>query len=202
MATTPSHPVLIEALGPQSGVALTVKRVALVVIGIAALALAAKIKIPFWPVPATLQTLAVLSIGAAYGVRLGGVTLLGYLALGALGADVFTGSSATSHGLAYMMGGTGGYLLGFFLATLALGGLARAGWDRSPGLMALAMGIGLVLVYAPGIAWLGVLFAETKGWAWVIEVGLGVFLVAEAVKLALAAMLFPALWRLVGDARA
>jgi biotin transport system substrate-specific component len=201
MASPLPNRVLSEALLPADGAALWAKRAALVVLGIAALAIAAKIRVPFWPVPMTMQTFVVLSIGAAYGMRLGGVTLLGYLAVGALGFDVFTSSSATNNGLAYMMGGTGGYLLGFLLATLALGALARRGWDRSVPRMAGAMLIGEVLVFLPGVLWLGHLFAAEQGWAWVLEAGLVSFLPAEALKLALAALVFPAAWRAVGRAR-
>ena len=82
----------------------------LVVAGIAVLAICAKIKVPVWPspVPITLGTFAVLSIGAAYGPRLGLITILGYMIIGALGFDIFANSSAEKNGLAYMMGGTGG----------------------------------------------------------------------------------------------
>lgn len=191
--------VLTDAFGPSEGAALRLKQIVLVALGIAALAIAAKIKIPMWPVPITMGTFAVLSIGAAYGPRLGLVTILGYMIIGALGFDVFAGSSAEAHGLSYMMGGTGGYLLGYVLAMLALGWCARAGWDRSMLRMAGAMLIGTALIYIPGLAWLGQLY----GWdqpilAW----GLTPFLIGDALKLALAAMLFPAIWKLVGKARA
>ena len=112
---------LAESLGPQSGAALRVKQAVLVILGIAVLAISAKIRVPMWPVPITMGTLAVLSIGAAYGARLGLVTILGYLAIGALGFDVFAGSAAGTTGLTYMIGGTGGYLVGYVLATMALG---------------------------------------------------------------------------------
>lgn len=203
MSSTPaafSDRVLAEAFGPADGTALRVKQVALVIAGIALLALTAKIKVmvPPSPVPITLTTFAVLTIGAAYGPRLGFVTVLGYLIIGALGFDVFAGSSAEASGLSYMMGGTGGYLAGYLLATLALGWAARAGWDRSVGRMALAMLIGNALIYVPGLLWLGLLY----GWdqpilAW----GLTPFLVGDAMKLALAALLLPAAWALVGRAR-
>ena len=81
--------VLTQTFGPQSGTALRLKQAALVLVGVLALALAAKIKVPMWPVPITMGTFAVLSIGAAYGARLGLVTILGYLLVGALGFDVF-----------------------------------------------------------------------------------------------------------------
>jgi biotin transport system substrate-specific component len=97
-----------------------------------------------------------------------------------------------------MMGGTGGYLFGYVLATLALGVAARAGWDRSMGKMALAMLIGNALIYIPGLLWLGVLYGFDKP---ILAWGLTPFLVGDALKLALAAMLLPAAWKLVGRAR-
>ncbi|MEM1267216.1 MAG: biotin transporter BioY [Pseudomonadota bacterium] len=192
--------VLQEAVWHEAGAGIWIKRAVLVFVGVAALVIASKIRVPMWPVPATLQTLGVLSIGAAYGVRLGGLTLLAYLSLGALGLDVFAGSGAGS-GLAYMAGPTGGYLAGFLAATVLMGALARRGWDRSVGLMALAMLLGTALIYVFGLAWMGVLFAADQGWAWVLQVGMVNFLLADALKIAIAAMLFPALWRSIGSAR-
>ncbi|MFY9209594.1 MAG: biotin transporter BioY [Aestuariivita sp.] len=190
--------VLSEALGPRDGTALRIKQAVLVVLGIAVLAIAAKIKVPMWPVPVTMGTFAVLSIGAAYGPRLGLATILGYMIIGALGFDVFAGSSAEAAGLSYMMGGTGGYLLGYVLATVALGALARRGWDKSVLWMAAAMAVGTVLIYLPGLYWLGTLYGWDKP---ILQWGLTPFLVGDALKLALAAALLPALWKLVGTAR-
>lgn len=201
MASMLSNKVLSDVIGPREGTALLVKRAVLVVLGIAALAVAAKIRVPFWPVPVTMQTFVVLTVGAAYGARLGVATVLGYLLIGALGFDVFTSSSAESHGLAYMMGGTGGYLLGFALAAGVLGELARRGWDRSVAWMAAAMLIGNAIIYVPGLLWLGHLYAETKGWATVLDWGLWPFLAGDALKLALAALILPWAWKQVGDAR-
>ena len=190
--------VLHEALWKADGSAVWVKRVVLVVLGVAALAIAAKIKVPMWPVPITMGTFAVLTIGAAYGPRLGLATMAAYLVVGSLGYDVFAGSSAEKFGLSYMMGGTGGYLLGYVLATLALGIAARRGMDRSFGGMALAMFVGNVLIYVPGLLWLGHLY----GWDQpILQWGLTPFLLGDAIKLALAALLVPAVWKLVGSAR-
>jgi biotin transport system substrate-specific component len=193
--------VLSERLWQAEGAGLWARRIALVVVGIAALTIAAKIKVPLpgTPVPVTLGTFAVLSIGAAYGARLGLVTMLGYLAIGAAGFDVFAGSSAEKNGLAYMAGGTGGYLAGYLLATLALGWAARQGWDRKVGLMALAMLAGNALIYLPGLLWLRG-FADS--WAQTLDWGITPFLIGDALKLALAALLFPAVWKLIGQARA
>ena len=201
MAATLPNKVLSEAVLPAEGTRLLLKRIALVVLGIAALAVAAKIKIPFWPVPVTMQTFVVLTVGAAYGMRLGVATIVGYLLIGALGFDVFTSSTAENYGLAYMMGGTGGYLVGFALAAAVLGWLARQGWDRSVVKMAGAMVIGNAIIYVPGLLWLGHLYAETKGWATVLDWGLWPFLAGDALKLALAAMLLPLAWKAVGRAR-
>lgn len=202
MASPLPNKVLVEAIFLREGTALMVKRVLLVAIGIAALTIAAKIKVPFWPVPITMQTFAVLTIGAAYGLRLGVATLLGYLAVGALGFDVFTQSTAENNGLAYMAGPTGGYLVGFALAAGLLGWLARLGWDRSHARMALAMLLGNLVIYVPGLLWLGHLFAAKHGWATVLDWGLWPFLLGDALKLALAALIFPLAWRAVGEARA
>ncbi len=198
MTTLANKSVLAEVFGAQEGTALRVKQAALVVAGILALAIAAKIKVPMWPVPVTMGTFAVLTIGAAYGPRLGLATILGYMIVGAVGFDVFAGSSAEKFGLEYMMGGTGGYLVGYVLATFALGALARRGWDKSVGLMGASMLIGTVLIYIPGLLWLGALY----GWdqpilAW----GLTPFLVGDALKLVLAALLVPAIWKAIGAAR-
>lgn len=201
MASILSNKVLSEAILPSEGSALWIKRVVLVVLGIAALAIAAKIKIPFWPVPLTMQTFVVLTVGAAYGMRLGVATMLGYLLVGALGFDIFATSSAENFGLAYMMGGTGGYLVGFVLAAAVLGWLARRGWDRSVVKMAAAMLIGNAIIYLPGLLWLGQLYATSKGWATVLDWGLWPFLAGDALKLALAALVLPLAWKAVGEAR-
>ena len=200
MTTLTQRPVLTELFGADTGASIRVRQAVLVFLGIAALAIAAKIKVPMWPspVPITLGTFAVLSIGAAYGPRLGLTTILGYMIIGALGFDVFASSTAEKNGWTYMMGGTGGYLLGYVLATLALGWAARKGWDRSVPKMALAMLIGNALIYVPGVLWL---HQFTSGWAQTFDWGLTPFLIGDAMKLALAALLFPAIWRLVGKAR-
>jgi biotin transport system substrate-specific component len=201
MAAVMSGRVLAEAFGPSQGAALRVKQAVLVVAGIAVLALAAKIKlmVPPSPVPVNMGTFAVLTIAAAYGPRLGLTTILGYMLVGALGFDVFAGSSAEKFGIEYMMGGTGGYLAGYVLATLALGALARRGWDRSVPWMAGAMLIGNALIYVPGLLWLGQLYGWDKP---ILAWGLTPFIIGDVLKLALAALVLPAAWKLVGKARA
>jgi biotin transport system substrate-specific component len=212
MAEIATRRVLTETFWQAEGAALLVKRAALVVAGIAFLIVCAKVKVPVWPSPVaiSLGTFAVLTVGAAYGPRLGLATMLGWMLVGALGFDVFQNSSAEKYGLTYMMGATGGYLVGYVLATLALGYAARAGWDRSIGGMALALLIGNALIYVPGLLWLRYVveaglfdpakyadpLSQTLAW------GLTPFLIGDAIKLALAALIVPGLWKLIGSARA
>jgi biotin transport system substrate-specific component len=212
MADTASRHVLTEAVWRTEGTMLWVKRVALVVLGIAVLTLAAQVKVPVWPSPVlmNLGTFAVLTVAAAYGPRLGLVTMAGWMLLGALGFDVFQSSTASNSGLAYMTGPTGGYLVGYLLATVALGQAARRGWDRSVGGMAAALFACNVLIYVPGLLWLGYLIANglfvpaksASVWYQPMAWGLTPFLVGDALMLALAAVVVRGLWKLVGAARA
>lgn len=212
MADTASRHVLTEAAWPAEGAMLWARRIVLVALGIAALAICAKIKVPVWPSPVaiSLGTFAVLTIGAAYGPRLGLATILGWMLVGALGFDVFQNSSSGATGLAYMTGATGGYLVGYVLAALALGLAARRGWDRSIGGMALALLAGNLLIYVPGLLWLGYLIAGglfdpakyASVWDQTLAWGLTPFLIGDALKLGLAALIVPGLWKLVGAARA
>ena len=156
-------------------------KIALVLAGTALLALAAKVQVPFWPVPMTLQTLAVLMIGATLGARMAGATLLAYLAEGAVGLPVF----ASGAGLAYMAGPTGGYLLGFLLAATFVGLAADRGWLRGGVPVAAVMFAAMALIYLPGVAWLAALIGAEKA----VAGGLIPFLPAEAFKLALAVLL-------------
>ncbi len=172
-----------------------IRHIALVVAGIAVLAISAKISVPMWPVPITMGTFAVLALGAAYGPKLGMATILGYMLIGALGFDVFSGSGGELNGLAYMMAGTGGYLVGFVLATAVLGYGAMRGWDRSVLKMVGLLLLANALIYVPGLAWLTVLYDMSIVRA--AEVGMVPYLVGDAVKLALVALLLPAAWKLL-----
>jgi len=198
MTTAIHKSVLSEVILPRdSRQAKLVKQIALVLVGVMFLVLSAKIKIPMIPVPMTMGTFAVLSIGAVYGPRLGLVTIIGYMIVGALGFDVFASSSSEKFGVSYMMGSTGGYLVGYVLAILVLGWTARQGWDRSVLKMAAAMVLGNVIIYVPGLLWLATLY----GWDQpILTWGLTPFLMGDLVKLGLAAFLLPGAWRLVDKA--
>ena len=192
---TSPNPLAI-ALWPtqtESSTQAALRFIALAIIGAALLAISAKIRVPlpFTPVPMTLQTIAIMGLGAAYGMRLGLATVLLYLAIGALGMDVFTSSTAESNGLAYMMGGTGGYLVGFIIAMGVIGYFAERGWDRSIvklfGLMLFAD----VIIFGLGLLWLGNLVGWDKP---VLAWGLYPFVVGDLIKIALASALIPAIW--------
>jgi biotin transport system substrate-specific component len=177
---------LVATLWPQSQAQTLIKAV-LVAFGVVLLTLSAKVQVPFWPVPMTLQALVVLLIGASYGARLAGFTLGSYLVLGAVGLPVF----ASGAGIAYMAGPTGGYLIGFLAAAVVLGALADKGWGRNL-LSALALfAIGEVIIFALGTGWLATLIGFEKA----IAAGLVPFIPAEVLKVAVAAAVLTAAWK-------
>ena len=162
------------------------RQITLAVVGSLLIAIASKIQVPFYPVPMTLQTLMVLTIGMAYGWRLAIATLVLYLLEGAVGLPVFAGTPEKGIGLSYMLGGTGGYLIGFVIAAGCCGLLAERGWDRSPLTTAATMLIGNGLIYVPGLLWLGSLY----GWDKPILVLFG-----DMIKIVLASCMMPIIWR-------
>ena len=191
---------LVEEVFFKTDSFLMFRRLTLVVVGIFILALFSKIKIPIWPspVPINLATLSVLTIGLTYGPKLGLTTVFGYLIIGTLGFDIFANSSAKVNGMEYMLGSTGGYLFGYLLATIALGFLARAGWDRNVFKIVLALIIGSVLIYIPGIFWLAKLYTWNKP---ILAWGLTPFLIGDALKILLATLVIPSMWKIIGSAR-
>jgi biotin transport system substrate-specific component len=162
----------------------------LAIAGSALMAVSAKIQVPMWPVPMTMQTFAVLVIAMSFGFRLGAATLLLYLAEGAVGLPVF----ASGAGLVYLAGPTGGYLVGFFVAAALVGWLAEKGWDRTVLLTLVAMALGTAVIFGLGVSWLAI-FLGDAGKA--IASGLTPFLVGAAVKIVLAAAVLPVAWRLL-----
>jgi biotin transport system substrate-specific component len=166
----------------------------LAVVGSLLLYASAKIQVPFYPVPITMQTFAVLVIGMAYGARLGGATVLLYLAQGAAGLPVFAGTPEKGLGLAYMAGPTGGYLLGFLVAAFVVGWLAERGWDRSVIRTLAAMVLGTAIIFAAGVLWLGTLIGWDKP---VLDFGLYPFLPGAVFKIGLAAAVLPLAWKAV-----
>lgn len=185
---------LLDLAWPEGVLARRIGTTAAVFFGMCLLTLSAKMKVPFWPVPMTMQTLVVLMLGMAYGARLATGTVFAYLLAGAAGLPVLAGTPERGIGLAYMMGPTGGFLIGFLLAAWLVGVLAERGWDRTFLTCAAAMVLGHLVISLSGVAWLSVLMGTSKA----IDVGLMPFLASSALKTALGAVCMPVIWRILG----
>ncbi|MBX3596999.1 MAG: biotin transporter BioY [Rhizobiaceae bacterium] len=196
-AATQSSALVSLAL-PKNNVTRLASQVLLAIGGSLLLAVSAKTKVFLGPVDLSLQTLVVLLIGAAYGWRLGVATVLLYLAQGAYGFPVFQGTPEKGIGLAYMMGTTGGYLLGFVAMAAIAGWAADRGLDRNPFKLFGAMLTAEVVMLGLGFAWLAVLIGADKAWTF----GVAPFIVPDLIKVALAASVVPAVWQVVAKLRA
>ena len=164
--------------------------IALIVCGSLLIGLCAQISIG-WPVPVTGQTFAVLMLGALFGSRRGSLCILAYIAEGVAGFPVFSAGRA---GLGVLAGPTGGYLAGFVAAAYVTGYLAGKGWDRRIWTTIMAMIFGNLAIYTFGLGWLCHI-VELKS---VLAIGLYPFIVGDLLKIALAAVLLPAGWKLLG----
>jgi biotin transport system substrate-specific component len=153
MATAYPAPITFaEALWPARGGSRPLRLLLLALLGSAILTISAKFEVPFYPVPMTLQTLVTVLLGMAFGARLGAATVLLYLAEGALGLPVFAGTPERGIGIAYMMGPTGGYLVGFVLSAAVAGWLTERRHDWRA--LLLAVIAGSLVVFIPGLLWL------------------------------------------------
>jgi biotin transport system substrate-specific component len=172
-----------------------VRDISLVIAGALLIYLTARIVIPVpgSPVPITGQTFGVLLVGGALGFRRGLISVGLYVLLGVVGLPFFAEGKG---GLTVIWGATGGYLIGFVVAGALVGRLAELGWDRKLGGALGAMLLGSVVIYAVGLPWLGAVTSATP--AETIERGLTPFLFGDALKLILAAVLFPFAWWVVG----
>ena len=184
-----TYPTLAQSLWQGENTHL--RNAFLAVAGNLALWVSAKIQVPFYPVPMTMQTFVVLVIGMSFGWRLGGATVVLYLAEGAAGLPVFAGTPEKGIGLAYIAGPTGGYLFGFVVAATVVGWLAHKGWDRSVLKTLAAMVLGTAIIFAFGVAWLGSVIGWEKP---VLQFGLYPFLPGAGFKIALAATVLPLAW--------
>lgn len=174
-----AFPIALQSVGPRR-----LTDTMLVIAAIVLLTISAKIQIPLWPVPITMQTYVVIVVAMGYGTRLGATAIAGYIAAGLLGLPVFAGTPAVGAGLAYLAGPTGGYLLGFLVAGVICGALAGQGWTRRFDLCMLAAVLGHALILACGVAWL----AASIGVDNALRVGLVPFLWGTAMKAAFAAV--------------
>lgn len=177
------------------GIGVRVRHLALILAGTILIALAAQVRfyLPDNPIPVTGQTFAVLLAGGALGFRRGIASTALYLVLGLVGLPVY---SDGRFGVDVFLGLSGGYLLGFILAAAIVGRLAELGWDRSLVGSIGAMIVGNLAIYVIAVPWWMVV-AETSFQAAIAD-GFVPFLIGDTLKLALAAVAFPAAWWVVG----
>ena len=159
----------------------------MVLAGTAVLTASSYVSIPLQPVPVSMQTLAVMLIGALYGWRLGGITVLAWLLEAALGMPVLAGGKG---GIAPFIGPTAGYLFAFPVGAMLMGWLAARGWNGTHPLRAFwAMLLCTTLIVLLGGAWLSALIGPAKGW----QLGVLPFLIGDVLKSAMGAATL-ALW--------
>ena len=156
------------------------KKVFLALIGSIVLAISSKIKIPFYPVPMTMQTLVVLIIGIGLGWKLGLATVSLYLFQGIIGLPVFSGTPENGIGLIYFTGPTMGYLLGFLVAVYISGKFI---YDSNLIKNFLKLLVATSFIYFLGMAWLGNLIGWDKP---IFQLGAQPFLLAELLKILIA----------------
>ena len=184
--TTPAPRVLADVVA-RSWVA----NVVLVLGGAAFVGISAQviIPLPFTPVPLTLQTFAVLLVGAALGTWRGVASMVVYAAVGVVGVPWFSGGSSGWGGASF------GYILGFIVAAGVVGRMAERGATLTAVRTAGLMVIGNLVIYAIGVTYLK--FAIDVTWGSALALGVAPFLIGDALKIALAAGLLPGTWRLL-----
>ena len=156
---------------------------ALIFIGTIALTISAKLKIPFYPVPMTMQTFVVLFLGLAFGYKIGLATVGVYLLEGIIGVPVFSNSPEKGVGLVYFTGPTMGYLIGFLSAVFLAGYLDL---KKNIFLIFIKLTLAVSTIYIFGVFWLGNLIGWEKP---IIELGVTPFLLAEFFKICLLTLL-------------
>ena len=181
--------ILVDRIFPTNGTATYLKFFLLVIFGTLLLAVSAKIQVPFWPVPMTMQTFVVFLIGMSYGWKLSFFTLLLYIFEGALGLPVF----ATGSGLVYLVGPTAGYIYGMLLAAVIIGLLSEKGFHHSYLMSFISLIIGSIFIFGLGVGYLGLVIGYEKA----IEFGLLPFVPSELFKIALAVALIPSISKFI-----
>ena len=181
-----------DLLRPTQKTSALIYNIILVIGGSLIIALSAHLKVllPFSPVPVTAQTFTVLIIGALLGAKLGSLSVIAYLIEGIIGLPFFSSGA----GYTVLLGFTGGYLIGFIPAAYLTGFLAQKGWDKRIATTILAMILGNLVIYTFGLLWLCRLMGISKS---VLYTGLYPFIIGDILKIALAAALLPAGWKLL-----
>ena len=154
------------------------KKISLILLGTLLLTISAKIKVPFYPVPMTMQTFVVVLIGIAFGWKLGLATIFAYLFEGAIGLPVFAGTPEKGIGIIYMMGPTGGYLVGFILSVFIAG---FVNLKKNIFIKFLLISLSVFAIYLTGVPWL----AYIAGWEIAYVWGIKNFILAEIFKIAI-----------------
>jgi len=192
--TTPN--TLLGVFQPQGKAARLASNIVTVVLGTLLITAAAKINVPVWPVPVTMQGFAIAVLAAAFGWRIGVATVAAYLLEGAFGLPVF----ATGGGLPYLMGPSGGFLLGFLVMAFIIGYAADRGASSKPFALFGAMLLGDVALFAIGFAWL-LLLSGNAAWvdqsnvlASAFEGAIRPFVLWDILKMALAALTVTGAW--------
>jgi biotin transport system substrate-specific component len=191
------NPVLVDRLGARN-VAISA---VYIVLGVALIAGAAQIQIPMWPVPITGQTFAVLLVGASLGPIRAAIATSAYLLLAVAGLPVLApadGSHTT--GLAVFALPTLGYLVGFIVASVALGWFAKLAWDRKVLKAVVSFLVAEVIIFACGLPVLAAFFAANglpADAGTVLSLGFTPFIVGDLIKALLAGALLPLTWKLV-----
>lgn len=185
---------LFDTISTKRGSSTLAMNLLLVLAGSLLMTIAAKVQVPFYPVPMSMQTFVAIGLGLALGPVRGTAAILFYLAQGAAGLPVFAGTPQQGIGIAYMMGPTGGFLAGFALVAFVAGLFSRVGFDRNPVTAMIAALVAGFAIYLPGLAWLGLFtgYGET-----LLAAGLFPFILGDVAKALLAALVFPAVWKFV-----
>ena len=191
-------PVLIDRLGARNVAVSAVY----VVLSVALIAGAAQIQIPMWPVPITGQTFAVLLVGASLGPIRAAIATSAYLLLAVAGLPVLAAQADGSHttGLAVLALPTLGYLVGFIVASVALGWFAKLAWDRKVLKAVVSFLVAEVIIFACGLPVLAAFFAANglpADAGTVLSLGLVPFIVGDVIKALLAGALLPLTWKLL-----
>tara|TARA_B100001559_G_scaffold149320_1_gene125294 strand:+ start:461 stop:1075 length:615 start_codon:yes stop_codon:yes gene_type:complete len=182
------------------------KNLLIILIGSILYALSARIAIPIPPVPVTLQTLVLLTFSMAVGSRLAFLTFALYIFEGIIGIPVF--AKPPFSGFYYLIGSSGGYLLGMLIASYFVGYLAEKNYDKNFIKSLITIFIGTIIIFIPGLIWLGFWFDQYhpelsqqinlgEGYKYAYKYGLLVFKFTEPVKIALAACITPLIWHFV-----
>jgi biotin transport system substrate-specific component len=188
---------LLTALGAGAELSAISRATAVVFVTLLTVVAAqVSIPLPFTPVPFTLQPMVVLLGAAALGARLGASAQMAYLALGVAGIPVFAASAVLPQGVARLLGPTGGYLMSYPFAAFVTGYLAERGLDRRYLTSVIAMGAGLAIIFSGGVLWLA-FGVPHAGLSAAVASGLVPFVLADILKLFLAASILPAAWHLL-----